>query len=124
IMGGNAIWTAVHYTIPILMIINNNRSYFNDELHQETIAHTRGRVPKNRWIGQAIGDPNVDIAKLSEAQGAIGIGPVKTIAEMKTAIDKGVAALRTGKVCVIDMHIAPGKERHEVAALGTRATGS
>jgi thiamine pyrophosphate-dependent acetolactate synthase large subunit-like protein len=124
IMGGNAIWTAVHYNIPILIIINNNRSYFNDELHQETIAHTRGREPKNRWIGQAIGDPSVDIAKLSEAQGAIGIGPVKSIAEMKTAIDKGVAALRAGKVCVIDMHIAPGKERHEVAALGQRATGS
>jgi thiamine pyrophosphate-dependent acetolactate synthase large subunit-like protein len=122
IMGGNAIWTAVHYNIPILIIINNNRSYFNDELHQETIAHTRGREPKNRWIGQAIGDPEIDIAKLSEAQGAIGIGPVKTVAEMKTAIDKGVAALRAGKVCVIDMHIAPGKERHEVAALGKRAT--
>ncbi len=75
-------------------------------------------------IGQRIAEPDVDIAKLCEAQGAIGIGPVKTMVDMKTAIDKGVAALRAGKVCVIDMHIAPGKERHEVAALGKRATGS
>jgi thiamine pyrophosphate-dependent acetolactate synthase large subunit-like protein len=122
IMGANAVWTAVRYQIPILIIINNNRSYFNDELHQETIAHTRGREPTNRWIGQRIADPDVDIAKLSEAQGAIGIGPVKTKADMKSAIDKGVAALRAGKVCVIDMHISPGKERHETAALGKRAT--
>jgi thiamine pyrophosphate-dependent acetolactate synthase large subunit-like protein len=122
IMGGNAIWTATRYQIPILIIINNNRSYFNDELHQETIAHTRGREPTNRWIGQRIAEPDVDIAKLCEAQGAIGIGPVKTVADMKAAINKGVAALRAGKVCVIDLHIAPGKERHEVAALGKRAT--
>ncbi|HET7681665.1 MAG TPA: thiamine pyrophosphate-binding protein, partial [Xanthobacteraceae bacterium] len=76
LMGANAIWTAVHYEIPLLVLINNNESYFNDELHQETVAVTRGREPKNRWIGQASSNPTTDIAKLCEAQGAIGIGPV------------------------------------------------
>ena len=42
-MGVTAIWTAVRHRIPLLVLINNNRSYFNDELHQDTVARTRGR---------------------------------------------------------------------------------
>jgi thiamine pyrophosphate-dependent acetolactate synthase large subunit-like protein len=122
-MGSNALWTAAHYGIPLLILINNNLSYFNDELHQETVARTRGREPTNRWIGQRVADPDPDIAKLTEAQGAIGIGPVKNAADVKGAIDKGVAALRAGKVCVIDLHIPPGEDRHQGAALGARPTG-
>jgi thiamine pyrophosphate-dependent acetolactate synthase large subunit-like protein len=122
IMGVNALWTAARYKIPMLILINNNRSYFNDELHQETVARTRGREPANRWIGQRIADPDPDIAKLAEAQGAVGIGPVKTTAELKAAIDAGVAALRAGKICVIDLHITPGEERQAGSALGQRAT--
>ncbi len=122
LMGGNAIWTAVHYKIPMLIVINNNESYYNDELHQETVAVTRGREPKNRWIGQASSNPTTDIAKLCEAQGAVGIGPVTKAADVKAAIDKGVAALRAGKVCVLDMRVPPGADRHEGASLGTRPT--
>jgi thiamine pyrophosphate-dependent acetolactate synthase large subunit-like protein len=124
LMGSNAIWTAAHYGIPLLILINNNLSYFNDELHQETVARTRGREPKNRWIGQATSNPNTDIAKLVEAQGAVGIGPVTKVSDVKAAIDKGVAALRAGKVCVIDLHIPPGEDRHTGAALGARPTGA
>jgi len=32
-MGVNAFWTAARYNIPILIIVANNRSYYNDELH-------------------------------------------------------------------------------------------
>src|SRR5260370_41184559 len=34
-MGNTAVWTAVHYKIPLLIVVCNNRSFFNDELHQE-----------------------------------------------------------------------------------------
>ena len=33
-MGATAIWSAVKHRIPLLVLINNNRSYFNDELHK------------------------------------------------------------------------------------------
>ena len=42
--------------------------------------------------------------------------------DVKAALDKGVAALRAGKVCVIDLRIPPGADRHEGASLGTRPT--
>ena len=54
LMGDNAIWTAVHYRIPLLVVIANNRSFFNDELHQERMARERGRPVENSWIGQQI----------------------------------------------------------------------
>jgi thiamine pyrophosphate-dependent acetolactate synthase large subunit-like protein len=33
-MGATALWTAVRHRIPLLILVNNNRSYFNDELHR------------------------------------------------------------------------------------------
>jgi thiamine pyrophosphate-dependent acetolactate synthase large subunit-like protein len=120
-MGGHAIWTAARHRIPLLVLINNNRSYFNDELHQETIAVRRERPPQNRWIGQRMTDPDLDFAKFVEAQGAVGIGPVKTPAELDAAIKRGVDVLKKGGVCLIDVHIEPGEERG-AASTGHRDT--
>jgi thiamine pyrophosphate-dependent acetolactate synthase large subunit-like protein len=111
IMGNTALWTAVRHRIPLLVLINNNRSYFNDELHQETMARRRDRNPKNRWIGQRLADPEVNIAKLAEGQGAVGIGPIKHASEVQAAIERGVGVLKSGGVCVIDFHIEPSAER-------------
>jgi len=121
-MGATAIWTAVRHRIPMLVLIDNNRSYFNDELHQETIAKTRGREVKNRWIGLRMEDPMPNIAKLAEAQGALGIGPVTKSSEVRAAIEQGVGALKAGRVCVIDFHVDPGEERQSTASVGQRKT--
>jgi thiamine pyrophosphate-dependent acetolactate synthase large subunit-like protein len=115
IMGNTAIWTAVRHRIPLLVLINNNRSYFNDELHQETMARRRDRNPANRWIGQRLADPDVNIAKVVEGQGAVGIGPVKQASDVQAAIEQGVGVLKSGGVCVIDFHIAPSEERLKAA---------
>jgi thiamine pyrophosphate-dependent acetolactate synthase large subunit-like protein len=115
LMGSSALWSAVRHRIPLLVLINNNRSYFNDELHQETMARRRDREPTNRWIGQRIGDPEVDIAKLTESYGGVGIGPIVKADEVAGAIEKGIAVLRAGGVCVIDFHISPSEERLKAA---------
>jgi len=108
LMGNTAVWTAVHYQIPCLMIVCNNRSYFNDERHQEQIAVKRGRPAENRWIGQRIDDPDIDIAAMARAQGAFAIGPVTKSAELIAAVARGVAAVQAGGVCVIDARVLPG----------------
>ncbi len=122
-MGATAIWTAARHRIPLLVLINNNRSYFNDELHQDNVARTRGRNTANRWIGLRMEDPMPNIAKLAEAQGAVGIGPVTSAADAVIALKKGVDVLKKGGVCVIDFHVDPPAERQSNAALGHRATG-
>ncbi len=108
LMGNTAVWTAAHYKIPCLMIICNNRSYFNDERHQERVAVARGRPAENRWIGQRIADPDIDIAAMARAQGAVAIGPVTQVADVQPAIENGIATVRGGGVCVIDMRVEPG----------------
>ena len=108
LMDNTAVWTAVHYKIPCLMVVSNNRSFFNDERHQENIANARRRPPENRWIGQHIGDPDIDIAAMARSMGAVGIGPVTTVEEMGPAFARGVEAVEKGEVCVIDARVAPG----------------
>lgn len=122
LMGINAFWTAVRYQIPVLAIIANNRSYYNDELHQEGVALKRGRNTANRWIGQGIDHPAPDIAKIVEGQGALGIGPVTRVADLADAINRGVAAVRSGKACVIDVHIDPHHGRNLRESMQVRGT--
>ena len=123
-MGATAIWTAARHRIPLLVLIDNNRSYFNDELHQDNVARARGREPRNRWIGLRMEDPLPNIAKLAEAQGAVGIGPVTKAAEVRPALEKGVDILKQGGVCVIDFHVDPNEERKAGTSAGQRATGA
>jgi thiamine pyrophosphate-dependent acetolactate synthase large subunit-like protein len=120
-MGAMAIWSAARAKIPLLMLINNNRSYFNDELHQETVARRRNRPVENRWIGQRISDPNIDIAKLAEAQGAVGIGPVIELDQLKGALEHGLEVLNSGGICVVDIHVTPGKERSAAETIQARS---
>ena len=111
LMGNTAVWTAAHYQIPCLMIVCNNRSFYNDELHQGRMAAHRGRPEENRWIGQHIAKPDVDIAAMARAQGALGIGPVTKAADVQPAIEQGIAAVRGGQVCIIDARVLPGYDR-------------
>jgi thiamine pyrophosphate-dependent acetolactate synthase large subunit-like protein len=116
-MGVTAIWTAVHYRIPLLVIVANNHSFFNDELHQERTARVRGRPVENRWIGMRMSDPPLDLARLAEGQGAIGLGPVATTDAYATALASAVEAVAAGGVCVIDVHVAPEYARAVSSAL-------
>ena len=108
IMGINAIWTAVHYKIPLLVVVANNRSYFNDELHQERVAKRRNRPVENKWIGQRIAEPDVDIASMAAAQGAVATGPITDFASLQRATAEAVGSVVSGKVVLIDVHIGPG----------------
>jgi len=108
LMANTVLWTAAHYQIPLLTVVCNNRSFFNDELHQERVAKERGRPPENRWIGMRIGDPDIDLAQMAKSQGCVGIGPVTKASELQKAIDQGVEATRQGKVAVVDARVLPG----------------
>ena len=107
-MGVSAIWTAVHYHIPCLIIVANNRSYFNDEVHQERVAKERSRPVENKWVGQRIDEPDIDLAMIARAQGALGLGPVKDSKELNAVIQEGIQAVQAGQVCVIDVRVLPG----------------
>jgi thiamine pyrophosphate-dependent acetolactate synthase large subunit-like protein len=108
LMGVTSIWTAVHDKIPLLVVVANNRAFFNDELHQERVARMRSRPVENRWIGQRISEPDIDIAAMGRAQGARGFGPVATMADMPKVFAEAIAAVEAGHVAVVDVRIEPG----------------
>ncbi len=108
LMGVTALWTAAHYKIPLLMIIANNRSFFNDELHQERVARMRNRPIENRWVGQRISEPDIDLAGMARAQGAQGFGPITAITELKPTFDEAIAAVEAGTPAVVDVRVEPG----------------
>ena len=117
LMGVTALWTAVHYGIPLLVVVANNRSFFNDELHQERVARARNRPVENRWIGQRIGDPEIDLARMAEAQGAKGLGPVHDAGDLADVFARAIAAVEGGAVAVVDVRVAPGYSPAATAAL-------
>jgi thiamine pyrophosphate-dependent acetolactate synthase large subunit-like protein len=119
LMGLTALWTAAHYQIPCLFLVCNNRSFYNDEAHQERVARMRGRPVENKWIGQRINEPDIDLAALAVAQGAKGIGPVTDPEQLRSAIAQGVRAVLDGEVCVIDARVRPG---YDADISGERAT--
>jgi thiamine pyrophosphate-dependent acetolactate synthase large subunit-like protein len=123
LMGLTAIWSAVHYRVPLLVVVANNHSFFNDELHQQRTARVRGRAEENRWIGMRLGDPEPNLALLALAQGAIGLGPVGNVDDYARALASAVDRVREGVVCVIDARVAPEYARAVSSALLRQAPG-
>jgi thiamine pyrophosphate-dependent acetolactate synthase large subunit-like protein len=121
LMGVTALWTAAHYKIPILFVVANNRSFFNDELHQERVARVRSRPVENRWIGQRISEPDIDLASMARAQGAQGFGPVTAVADLIPTFEKAIAAVEAGAVAVVDVRVEPGYTAATTAVM-TRKT--
>jgi thiamine pyrophosphate-dependent acetolactate synthase large subunit-like protein len=117
LMGVTALWTAVHYKIPLLIVVANNRSFFNDELHQERVARMRNRPVENRWVGQRISEPDIDLASMARAQGAQGFGPVTAIADLMPTFEKAIAAVDAGQVAVVDVRVEPGYTAAMTAAM-------
>ncbi|HVI13029.1 MAG TPA: thiamine pyrophosphate-dependent enzyme [Pseudolabrys sp.] len=117
LMGITALWTAAHYRIPLLIVVANNRSFFNDELHQERTARTRNRPVENRWVGQRISEPDIDLAAMARAQGAEGFGPVNSIADLQPIFEKAIATVESGAIAVVDVRVEPGYTAAMTAAM-------
>jgi hypothetical protein len=63
---------------------------------------------ENRWIGQRIDDPAPDLAAMARAQGLVGLGPVRKVADFSEALSQALLQLRQGQAVVIDVHVQPG----------------
>jgi len=90
-----------------MFVVANNRSFYNDEVHQERMAVQRNRPIDNKWIGQRINDPDIDIATIARGQGAQGFGPVKNAAELEKALAEATKVVEAGGVAVLDVRILP-----------------
>jgi thiamine pyrophosphate-dependent acetolactate synthase large subunit-like protein len=65
-------------------------------------------------------EPEVDLAAMGRAQGAVGFGPITKPAELAPALEKAIAADDAGQVAVVDVRVEPGYTAVMTAAM-TRA---
>ena len=107
LMTSNALWTAAKYQIPLLVLVMNNRSYYNDEEHQERMAKWRQRPVENKGIGIRIEDPAPDLAAISRALSVDAFGPITEPDELGSTLDKAIAIVEGGKPAVVDIITQP-----------------
>jgi acetolactate synthase-1/2/3 large subunit len=109
LMTPTSVWTAVHYQIPLLLVIRNNRSYYNDEIQQQTMARRRQRPMENAWIGMRMFDPAPDLAGMARCLGAYGEGPIEEPDALGPALQRAAEQVRQGHVAVVDVVCSPGE---------------
>jgi thiamine pyrophosphate-dependent acetolactate synthase large subunit-like protein len=99
----SGLWTAVHHQIPLLSIVCSNRSYFNDEEHQERVALQRNRPVENKTIGIRIEDPNVDFGAMARTYGCWGAGPITEPKDLIKTLREAVKVVKEGKPALVDV---------------------
>ncbi|HEX4730213.1 MAG TPA: thiamine pyrophosphate-binding protein [Solirubrobacterales bacterium] len=104
-MGCQALWTAAHRRLPLLVVVANNRSFFNDEVHQERMAVARDRAVENRSVGIAIDDPDPDLGALARSLGLVGHGPIADPAELGGVLAGAIEEALAGAAVVVDVRV-------------------
>jgi thiamine pyrophosphate-dependent acetolactate synthase large subunit-like protein len=107
LMTSNALWTAARYSIPLLIMVFNNRSYYNDEEHQERMAVRRERPVDNKGIGVDLKDPAPDLAAMARALSVEGFGPITEPDQLGPTLDRAIEIVRSGQPAVIDVVTQP-----------------
>lgn len=101
----SALWTAAHYRLPLLIVMFNNRSYYNDAEHNRLVASARGRDPDLAFsIGGDITDPEVDFGKMAQSYGMYGAGPITSPGEIRNAVDEALkVVINDRKPALVDV---------------------
>ena len=94
----SGLWTASHLKVPLLVVMTNNRSYYNDEEHAEHLAIRRNRPIENKAIGFRIEPPPVDFTRIAQGFGIYAQGPVEEPNEVKHALERAVKVIKENHV--------------------------
>ncbi len=105
LMGCQALWSAARYGLRLLVVVANNRSFFNDEVHQTRVARARQRPVENRSVAIGVGDPDPDLGELARSLGLRGHGPIADPADLAGALSEGVAEALAGAAVVVDVRV-------------------
>ena len=97
------LWTAAHHKIPLLFVMHNNRAYHQEVMHLQRMAALHDRRPDQAGIGNAIDNPNIDYAKLAQAHGVWGEGPITDPSKLGAALKRAVAVVKSGAPALLDV---------------------
>lgn len=100
----SALWTAAHHRLPLLVIMFNNRTYYNSEEHAIEVARWRERPVGNAGIGTRLDDPPVNFAQLAQSFGLYGEGPIETLDALRPALQRALRVVKDeGRLALVDV---------------------
>ncbi|HEY7492174.1 MAG TPA: thiamine pyrophosphate-binding protein [Candidatus Tectomicrobia bacterium] len=104
----SALWTAAHHRLPMLVIMFNNRSYYNSEEHALELARVRERPLANAGIGTRLDDPPVNFAQMAQSFGLYGAGPVDTPEAIRPALERALRVVKDeARLALVDIVMQP-----------------
>ncbi len=99
-----ALWVASAHKIPMLVVMYNNRAYYNDWDHQIRLARQRGTDLGKAHIGVAIEDPPPDFAGLARSFGWHAEGPIDDPDAIGAAVRRAARiVLNEGRPALVDV---------------------
>jgi len=97
-----ALWVAVKHKIPMLIVMYNNRAYYNDWEHQIRMARQRGTPIERAHIGMDLEEPMVDFAGLAKSMGWYAEGPIEHGKDVGPALKRAIARVKAGQPALLD----------------------
>ena len=99
-----ALWIAAYHRLPLLVVMFNNRAYYNDWEHQERIARARGTDETRAYIGMEIDKPAPDFAMVARSMGWHGEGPIADPGAVQAAVRRAAdVVLSEGRPALVDV---------------------
>jgi acetolactate synthase-1/2/3 large subunit len=97
-----ALWMLAKYEIPMLIVMYNNRAYYNDWEHQIRMARQRGTDIEKAHIGMDLFGPEPDFGALARSMGVWGEGPIEDPKDVRGALERALKVVKSGKPALID----------------------
>jgi acetolactate synthase-1/2/3 large subunit len=97
-----ALWVAAKHEIPMLVVMFNNRAYYNDWEHQARMARKRGTDVGRAHIGMDLFGPAPDFAGLARSMGCCGEGPIERPQDIAPALRRAIAEVKKGRLALVD----------------------
>ena len=97
-----SLWVAAKHQIPILIVMYNNRAYYNDWDHQIRMARIRGTDEGKAHIGMDLFDPAPDFATLAKSLGVWSEGPIENPGDVRPALLRALEQVKQGKPALVD----------------------
>lgn len=97
-----ALWVAAKHRIPMLVVMYNNRAYYNDWEHQIRMAKLRGTPLERAYIGMDMDDPAPDFSGLAKSMGWYAEGPIDQPREVAAALRRAIERVKAGQPALID----------------------
>jgi thiamine pyrophosphate-dependent acetolactate synthase large subunit-like protein len=97
-----ALWVAAKHRIPLLVVMYNNRAYYNDWEHQIRMAKLRGTPLERAHIGMDMDDPAPDFASIARAMGWYAEGPIDKPGDVGSALERAIKRVKAGQPALLD----------------------